>query len=144
MCRCNCGWPVYTKKPATVVCPQCSAQINCLGGSTPAEPPEPQPSHKWPTWAVAIARFAKPHDTGVGDTAQRIAAAFGGEFFKTFASSIGMPCGCTQRQKEWNTRYPYSKCVVCGALATTICSHTLSLGMCGAPLCKDCKHPHIL
>ena len=68
-----------------------------------------QPRHKWPAWATAIARFSKTQDSGVGDTAQRIAAKFGGEQFKTFAKTLGMPCGCTERQQDWNTRYPYDE-----------------------------------
>lgn len=35
-------------------------------------------------------------------------------------------------------------CVVCHEPATRICSYTLSLGMCGYPLCDDCTHAHTL
>lgn len=37
-----------------------------------------------------------------------------------------------------------STCVVCKEPATRICSYTLSLGMCGYPLCDDCTHAHTL
>lgn len=60
-----------------------------------------------PTWVAAIKRLRKDADTGIGDTVQRIAARFGGELFKRFAARVGMPCGCTERQEEWNQRWPY-------------------------------------
>ena len=63
--------------------------------------------NKWPTWAKTLRRLRKAEDKGVGDTVQRIAAWFGGERFKTFSSKIGMPCGCSERQDNWNTQYPY-------------------------------------
>lgn len=101
-CNCqNCGWPVHTKRKAVYDCPRCQSKIDCTGEEKPLPPAE------WPAWAKAIKKFAKSKDTGVGDTVQRIAASFGGEFLKSFAKTIGMPCGCTERQKDWNARYPY-------------------------------------
>lgn len=35
-------------------------------------------------------------------------------------------------------------CVVCNKPSTRICSYTLSIGMCGSPLCDDCTHTHTL
>ncbi len=46
-------------------------------------------------------------DKGVGDTAQRIAAKLGGERYKRLTKRLGMPCGCSERQDEWNRLYPY-------------------------------------
>lgn len=37
-----------------------------------------------------------------------------------------------------------STCVVCNNPATRICSYTLSMGMCGEPLCDDCTCAHTL
>jgi len=63
---------------------------------------------KIPVW-VGFVRFLRtPEDIGIGDTVQRIAAKFGGERFKSFMEKIGAPCGCTDRQQEWNDAYPYS------------------------------------
>lgn len=59
-------------------------------------------------WVKLVAILRTDADAGVGDTVQRIAAKFGGERFKTFAQKIGIPCGCTERQAEWNERYPYT------------------------------------
>ena len=114
-CHCQkCLWPVHSKVPVKVACAKCRGIIDCGGVDFVSNRRLrseliniPLPRHKWPAWASAIARFSKPQDSGVGDTVQRIAAKFGGELFKAFSSSIGMPCGCTDRQKDWNTRYLY-------------------------------------
>jgi len=66
-----------------------------------------QPEIKPSKWLYFIRMLRKPEDKGVGDTVQRIAAKFGGERFKAFSARIGIPCGCTQRQEEWNKLYPY-------------------------------------
>lgn len=62
-----------------------------------------------PIWVLLVSYLRTPKDTGVGDTVQRYAAMLGGEQFKVWAKKLGMPCGCTTRQKEWNLRYPYSE-----------------------------------
>ena len=61
----------------------------------------------WPAWALSLKRLRKNGETGVGDTAQRVASWFGGEYFKAFSKKIGMPCECTNRQNNWNKQYPY-------------------------------------
>lgn len=60
-------------------------------------------------WATLVAAFRNAEDTGVGDTVQRYAAMLGGEAFKAWSKKLGMPCGCTQRQAEWNAKYPYTE-----------------------------------
>lgn len=60
-----------------------------------------------PYWVRVVRRMRKPGDHGVGDTVQRIAARIGGEQFKRWTARLGIPCGCTQRQEEWNARWPY-------------------------------------
>lgn len=62
-----------------------------------------------PLWVRAIRRLRTPEDRGVGDTVARIAAKFGGERFKRFSQRIGIPCGCTRKQAEWNERWPYRR-----------------------------------
>lgn len=87
----------------TRLCDNCGAQI--IGD------PEIEcllcESDVWPAWAKWVARFRKPGEVGVGDTVQRIAARFGGEKFKRLSKRIGLPCGCTERQADWNRLYPY-------------------------------------
>jgi hypothetical protein len=71
------------------------------------KPQTPKPQQT-PSWVGIVSYFRTPEDTGVGDTVQRYAAMLGGEQFKVWAKKLGMPCGCTTRQKEWNLRYPYT------------------------------------
>lgn len=78
------------------------------GASRPSKA-KPVPRDQWPRWANALARFGKPHDIGVGDTIARIAARFGGELFKAWSKSLGVPCGCTERQHTYNALYPYER-----------------------------------
>lgn len=61
----------------------------------------------WPRWAGLLRKRRIASDTGVGDTAQRYAAKVGGEKFKRLSKWLGIPCGCTERQAEWNRLYPY-------------------------------------
>lgn len=58
-------------------------------------------------WLRFVKMLRKPEDKGVGDTVQRIAAKFGGERFKQWSNRIGIPCGCVERQAEWNRIWPY-------------------------------------
>lgn len=60
-----------------------------------------------PSWVLLVKRLRKPEDQGIGDTVQRLASWLGGEYFKLFAARLGIPCGCTQRQAEWNERWRY-------------------------------------
>jgi hypothetical protein len=62
-----------------------------------------------PAWVGLVSYFRSPEDKGVGDTVQRYAAMLGGEAFKAWSKKLGMPCGCTQRQVEWNAKYPYTE-----------------------------------
>jgi len=64
---------------------------------------DPYDQSKWPLMIRVIVETAKPGDAGVGDTAQRIAAKLGGEIFKKLVPG----CGCDDRQKWLNERYPY-------------------------------------
>lgn len=107
-CVCQCGNKVRLSKLAQVKCRKCGevfTQCQDLHVQRIAEPK----LRPWPAWALAVARFARPQDAGVGDTVRRIAAKFGGEAFKVFAKSIGVPCGCDGRQYAWNDRFPYVK-----------------------------------
>lgn len=84
------------------MCPVCKSVVRCGEAASVSADPE-----YWPSWATALSRFKKDEDTGVGDTAQRVFARLGGEAFKWMASKLGMPCGCTGRQADWNRLYPY-------------------------------------
>ena len=88
--RCGCGHVVHGDCDRTI---QPEAKI-----SSPGE---------WPLWAKLVRKCSKSGELGVGDTVERIAAKFGGEFFKQWVENLGLPCGCTDRQHEWNASFPY-------------------------------------
>lgn len=107
-CECSCGNKLRLSKLAVVKCRKCGQSVHNCQDVEPQRLVDPKP-RPWPVWAWAIARFSKPQDAGVGDTVRRIAAKMGGEAFKAFAKTIGIPCGCDGRQLDWNERYPYAK-----------------------------------
>lgn len=62
---------------------------------------------KWPLWAKALKQFSTPEDKGIGDVVARIIGAETSEKFKAWhLVTFGRPCGCTGREKLWNTKYP--------------------------------------
>lgn len=108
MCNCSkCGWPVFTKYKKSFPCPRCETLIECDGISRPEANPDGEPTVVSTAWVRLVKMLRKPEDKGVGDTVQRIAAKFGGERFKAWSKKLGMPCGCTERQEEWNRIWPY-------------------------------------
>lgn len=58
-------------------------------------------------WVRWVRLLRSRDDKGVGDTVKRILATFGGERFKAFATRVGIPCKCAERQAEWNKLWPY-------------------------------------
>jgi hypothetical protein len=67
------------------------------------------PNEEWPKWAKDLAMDRQPLDNGIGDTVAHIigdtkSAAFKNWFVKIF----GRTCGCTERQRWLNQKYPYS------------------------------------
>jgi hypothetical protein len=58
-------------------------------------------------WVRVVKLLRKPEDRGIGDTVQRHLATLGGERFKQWAKDVGIPCGCTERQEQWNSIWPY-------------------------------------
>jgi hypothetical protein len=69
-------------------------------------PPQPIPRAQWPLWASTIARWQEAGDVGVGDTIHRKLGILG-VIFKETLKAMGVPCGCDERQAEFNTMYPY-------------------------------------
>ncbi len=61
----------------------------------------------WPMWAKALKQFSTPDDKGIGDVVARMIGDETSEKFKAWhLATFGRPCGCTGRQKLWNTKYP--------------------------------------
>jgi hypothetical protein len=99
-CQCGCVLSLAVLPAKPVHCFVCNQLIYA--------PPEHEIGPiKPPAWVRWVALLRRPEDTGLGDTVQRIAARFGGERFKAFAARIGIPCGCTERQDDWNRQWPY-------------------------------------
>ncbi len=62
---------------------------------------------QWPLWAKMMAKRATPEDKGIGDVVARtIGPETSGAFKAFYEMTFGKPCGCTGRQKLWNTKYP--------------------------------------
>jgi hypothetical protein len=60
-------------------------------------------------WVRAIARFRRDGDTGIGDTIVHLLGDTRSEKFKKwFARKFGRSCGCVERQRWLNRRFPYS------------------------------------
>ncbi len=70
--------------------------------------PDLVPKDKWPSWAKAMALVKNAEDTGVGDTVARLIGPATSDAFKRWHFVVfGRACGCAERQKLWNTTYPY-------------------------------------
>jgi hypothetical protein len=68
----------------------------------------PTPVGDWPLWTRAIAKFRHIEDTGIGDTlVHLIGDARSERFKKWFARKFGKTCGCTERQRWMNQKFPY-------------------------------------
>jgi len=66
------------------------------------------PSGEWPLSIRAIARFRRPEDTGLGDTIVHfIGDTRSDRFKKWFQRKFGKSCGCTERQRWLNQKFPY-------------------------------------
>ena len=69
----------------------------------------PTPSGQWPLWARAIEKFRHPADRGLGDTIVHLIGDTRSERFKKwFARKFGRTCGCTERQRWLNHKFPYA------------------------------------
>lgn len=54
-----------------------------------------------------LSMLRKPGEKGIGDTVARIFAKFGGDKFKWVFKQLNINCGCEDRQKALNERFPY-------------------------------------
>jgi hypothetical protein len=71
---------------------------------------EPIPITEWPAWAKELTGYREPADTGLGDTVVHVIGDTRSEKFKAwFEEKLGKSCGCIERQRWLNARYPYPK-----------------------------------
>ena len=64
-------------------------------------------SERLPRLVRLVSRYRAEGDRGVGDTLERLLAKVGGRRFKHLMQLINLPCGCEDRQKWLNVRFPY-------------------------------------
>lgn len=72
----------------------------------PPPPVEPVPYDDWPKWARLISAMKTDEDVGLGATVKRMLGTAGAAF-KATMKLLGAPCGCANREAEWNAKYPY-------------------------------------
>ena len=66
------------------------------------------PPDQWPAWTRIVTKFRREKDTGLGDTlVHLIGDARSDRFKKWFTRKFGKTCGCTQRQRWLNQKFPY-------------------------------------
>ena len=104
----GCGIEVSRRASAHRQCWDCGTAMKLMRNDHPVQVIEVS-RDKWPFWAWSLKWMRTKADSGVGDTAQRIAAVMGGEQFKKLTKRIGLPCRCTERQAEWNKLYAYER-----------------------------------
>ncbi len=90
--------------------------VRCDEGNAPyrnkfTDPPTyAQRGMKGPAWPLAlipIKLLANETDRGLGDIVARVIGPIGGDAFKKWYKAIfGTPCGCKERQEDWNATYP--------------------------------------
>lgn len=65
------------------------------------------PRQEWPTWAKLLALVGTDSDKGIGDVIARTIGPFGGEAYKKWYELLFQkPCGCAERQDNYNALYP--------------------------------------
>ena len=78
----------------------------------PYQPPVKFPLARelWPEWANVLAKMRNDTDKGVGDTAERVFGAFGGDRLKQWYEKLtGHKCHCKERKEAWNMQYGYAE-----------------------------------
>jgi hypothetical protein len=67
----------------------------------------PVPREKWPWPLRILARLAIPGEKGLGDTVHRQLTIGGADVIGWTLAALRIPCGCSDRQKWLNERFPY-------------------------------------
>jgi hypothetical protein len=70
------------------------------------------PMDQWPAWAKDLAQDRHPEDAGLGDTIVHVIGAARSARFKSwFKEKLGITCGCIERQRWLNQRFPYERSI---------------------------------
>src|SRR6266576_3560651 len=70
------------------------------------KPIQAVPADKWPQWVKWLQKRRRSIDIGPGDTINWKLGKFGKKY-KKILQAVGVPCGCNDRQAEFNAKYPY-------------------------------------
>jgi hypothetical protein len=116
----NCSWPHHSPVPITLECVKCGATVHINGGNGKQDRPKKTPEEIAAKKAKQaerqkhlprVIRFLESRkqtgDTGAGDTVERLLASVGGRKFKRLMKWLGAPCGCEDRQKWLNEKWPW-------------------------------------
>ena len=76
---------------------------------TPSKPRiEPLAKENWPRLLKIVAKYRHPADLGLGDTLVHLIGDTNSSRFKTwFKRKFNRDCGCTDRQRWLNARFPH-------------------------------------
>jgi hypothetical protein len=97
--------PSRTASRSSIFHPQSSS----LFPSAPQPRITPIPRSNWPLWTRTLEKFRHPEDRGLGDTlVHLIGDARSERFKKWFTRKFGKTCGCTERQRWLNHKFPYA------------------------------------
>lgn len=102
---------IYYNESAETIAAFRNAAPKIVGVSVakfPIYEPAPIPQGEWPAWAKAVQLLSEDEDSGVGDTIARLLGKYGRAYKKSLLI-IGVPCGCDERQAEYNAKYHYEK-----------------------------------
>jgi uncharacterized Zn finger protein (UPF0148 family) len=110
----NCTWPHYSPTPVTLTCVRCGTVVEVAveqptppAAEKPSRRPKPRAAEKRSRIIRLVESLKAPEDRGVGDTVERLLAKAGGRKFKHLMHLLKLPCGCQNRQKWLNDRFPY-------------------------------------
>jgi hypothetical protein len=74
----------------------------------PVQQSKPMPFEEWPAWAQDLANSRQSEDAGLGDTAtHQIGDTASKKFQEWFLKILGKSCGCSNRRRWLNDRFPY-------------------------------------
>ena len=81
-----------------------------LSSRSPRPRITPVPYAEWALWAEVLRKFRRPSDAGLGDTIVHLIGDTRSQRFKIwFQRKFGKSCGCIERQRWLNQKFPYAK-----------------------------------
>jgi len=108
MCLHGKGNPVdITVRWASGVCPAGYFENPPASSHKPYVAPDPLPYTEWPLSVRIFSKLRRIGESGIGDTVKSQLSVGGSDVIGWLIAAAGIECGCTERQKWLNTRFPY-------------------------------------